>query len=44
MHAAKVFLTETDHNDGYLFVASGFDATDTEAAAVDARPDLKDEA
>ena len=44
MRAAEIFLTETDHNDDYLFVARGFEATHTEAAAVDAEPDVKDEA
>ena len=44
MHAAEIFLTETDHNDDYLFVASGYVATHTETATVDAQPDLKDEA
>ena len=44
MRAAEIFLTETDHNDDYLFVASGFEATHTEAAAVDVQPDVKDEA
>lgn len=44
MHAAEVFLTETDHKDEYLFVASGFEATDTQGAAIDAQPDVKDEA
>lgn len=44
MHAAEVFLTETDHKDEYLFVSSGFEATNTQAAAVDAQPDAKDDA
>ena len=44
MRAAEIFLTETDHNDDYLFVAGGYEATHTEAAAVDAEPDVKDEA
>jgi hypothetical protein len=44
MRAAEVFLTETDHNDDYLFVASGYHAINTEAATVDAQPDVKDEA
>jgi hypothetical protein len=44
MHAAEVFLMETDHKDDDLFVASGFEATETEAAAVDALPDVKEKA
>ncbi|QCO55570.1 hypothetical protein EOK75_07295 [Pseudorhodobacter turbinis] len=43
-HAAEVFLTEADHKDNYDFVSSGFEATNTQAAAVDALPDVKDEA
>ena len=44
MHAAEVFLTETDHEDEYLFVVSGFEASETQGAAVDARPNVRDEA
>jgi hypothetical protein len=44
MRTAEIFLTETDHHDEYLFVASGYQATHTEAATVDAQPDVKDEA
>ena len=44
MRAAEIFLTETDHNDDYLFVAGGYEATHTEPAENDAQPDLKDEA
>ena len=44
MRAAEIFLTETDHNEDYLFVAVGYEATHTETAAVDAQPDVKDEA
>ncbi len=44
MRAAEIFLTETDHHDEYLFVASGYQATHTEAAPVDAQPNVKDEA
>ena len=44
MRAAEIFLTETDNNDDYLFVAGGYEATHTETAAVDAEPDVKDEA
>lgn len=39
MRAAEIFLTETDHHDEYLFVASRYQATHTEAATVDAQPD-----
>ncbi|MDO8984495.1 hypothetical protein [Cypionkella sp.] len=42
MRAAETFLTETDHNDNYLFVAGGHEATHTEPAADDAEPDVKD--
>jgi hypothetical protein len=42
-HAAEVFLTDADHKDNYLFVSSGFEATNTQAAAVDALPGVKDE-
>lgn len=44
VHAAEIFLTETDHYDEYIFVASGYQATNTEAAPVDAQPNVKDEA
>jgi hypothetical protein len=44
VHAAEIFLTETDHNDDHLFVTSGYHAINTEAATVDAQPDAKDEA
>ena len=37
MRAAETFLTETDHNDDYLFGASGYKATRTESAADDAQ-------
>lgn len=43
MHAAEVFLTDADHKDNYLFESSGSEATNTQAAAVDALPDVKDE-
>ena len=39
MRAAETFLTETDHNDDYLFGASGYKATRTESAADDAQSD-----
>ena len=42
MRTAETFLTETDHNDDYLFVAGGYDATHTEAAADDVQSDVKD--
>jgi hypothetical protein len=41
MHAAEIFLTETDHNDDYLFVASGHRASHAVPAAEDAEPDVK---
>lgn len=44
MRAAEPFLTETDHNDDYLFVAGGYEATHTNTAADDSQPDVKDEA
>ena len=44
MRSAETFLTETDHNDDYLFVAGGYEATHTEPAADDAEPDVIDEA
>jgi len=44
MRAAEIFLTETDHNDDYLFVASGYQASHTETAAVDTQCNVKDEA
>ncbi|MDP3960192.1 MAG: hypothetical protein Q8Q26_09075 [Pseudorhodobacter sp.] len=44
MRAAESFVTETDHNDDYLFVAGGYEATHTEPAADDAEPDVTDEA
>lgn len=40
MRAAETFLTETDHNDDYLFGASGFEPTRTGSAADDAQPDV----
>jgi len=44
MRAAETFLTETDHNDDYLFVAGGYEATHTEPTAADATPDVIEEA
>jgi len=43
MRTAETFLTEYDHNDDYLFVAGGYEATHTDPAADDAKPDVKDE-
>ena len=43
MRAAETFLTENDHNDDYLFVAGGYEATHTESTADDAQPDVKNE-
>ena len=43
MRAAETFLTETDHNDDYLFVAGGYEATHTEPTVGDAQPDVKGE-
>lgn len=40
MRVAEAFLTETDHNDNYLFEVSGYKATRTESAADDAKPDV----
>ncbi len=39
-HAAETFLTETDHNDDYLFVARGHKATHAVPAAEDVEPDV----
>lgn len=44
MRAAETFLTETDHNDDYLFGASGYEATRTESASDDAQPDVVEDA
>jgi len=44
MRVAEAFLTETDHNDDYLFGAGSYEATHTEPAADDAEPDVTDEA
>ena len=43
MRTAETFLTENDHNDNYLFVANGYEATHTEPAMNDAQPDVKHE-
>lgn len=43
MNAGETFLTETDHNDDYLIVAGGYEATHTEPATDDVQPDVKDE-
>ena len=40
MRAAETILTETDHNDDYLFVASGYRATHAAPAAEDVEPDV----
>jgi len=44
MRAAETFLTETDHNDDYLFGASGYEATRTESTVDDAQPDVVENA
>jgi len=41
--AAETFLTETDHNDDYLFRASGYEASHTVPAADDSQPDVVEE-
>jgi hypothetical protein len=43
IRAAETFLTETDHNDDYLFVTGGYEVTHSEPVADDSQPELKDE-
>ena len=42
MRFAETFLTETDHNDGYLFGAGSYEVTQTEPTADDDPPAVAD--